>query len=568
MSKSKKTPNVCEEKSRTRGPAAPVEEAAGNKKYLLGGLAFTFLVVAFLLYSQTLEGPFLFDDIALPFYQPSFPHETISAWLAGVRPMLMLSYWINFQVSARDPWSYHALNVILHAVNAFLVFVLLRRILLLQAIEARKAVYCAIIASSVFLIHPLQTEAVAYIAGRSELVCGVFALAALVVYSNPKLEAVTWRTAVSVLLLYVCAVLSKEQAVALPAVILTIDMVFRRKPLREALTWGKRLYGTLAVAGVAAIAGVVALLARSATAGFNVAGMQWYEYLFTQFRVWALYLGLAALPFRQNADYDIPLSRSISEHGAWLALAGLLVAALIAWSLRKRFPLLFGGFLIFAILLAPTSSFIPIADLAAERRLYIPIVGLLLAVTQALINSRWSVKVTAALATYLFVCSVLTYDRTKVWASDIAFWSDTTVRSPGKPRGYTHLTYAYIRSRRCGDAVQTALRAPEKVRNTPEFLGMLGHAYACDQRMPEAVEAFERAVLAGPSVGQMLALATTYRQAGRVGDAQAVEEQALKIPARTPYDSYMLDAFRNAQEQGTRSRSAIQPQPPVRNGPS
>ncbi len=82
----------------------------------------------------------------------------------------------------------------------------------------------------------------------------------------------------------------------LPAAFLVIDMVLRRGTLRESLTKGWRIYAPIAVLGVIAVIGVLALLARSSTAGFNVVGMHWYEYLFTQFRVWLLYLRLAMLP--------------------------------------------------------------------------------------------------------------------------------------------------------------------------------------------------------------------------------------------------------------------------------
>ena len=72
------------------------------------------------------------------------------------------------------------------------------------------------------------------------------------------------------------------------------------------------------------------MLARSTTAGFNVPGMQWYEYLFTQFRVWFLYLRLAVFPWAQNADYDIPLSRTFFEHGSAIALLAAIAIAVLA----------------------------------------------------------------------------------------------------------------------------------------------------------------------------------------------------------------------------------------------
>ena len=74
--------------------------------------------------------------------------------------------------------------------------------------------------------------------------------------------------------------------------------------------------------------------------------------------------------------------------------------------------------------------------------------------------------------------------------------------------------------------------------------------------MPEAIDAFERAVLTSPNVGSILALASSYRQAGRFSDAQAAEQQAMRLPPKTPYDFFMLDGIKTAREHGTRSRSA------------
>ncbi|MGH9632553.1 MAG: hypothetical protein ACRD7E_29965, partial [Bryobacteraceae bacterium] len=522
--------------------------------WLAAALGVGALIVAFILYSPALNGPFVFDDLGLPFFAPSFAQHTIDSWLSGVRPLLMLSYWIDFQVSGRNPWTYHVVNVLMHVVNSLLVFVVLSRILRLQAIDNRRSLWFSAIAASIFLVHPLQTEAVAYIAGRSELVCGFFILAALAVFCNPAFVTLSWRPAVLILLLYCAAVLSKEQAAVLPAVFLIIDMVFRRLSFRESLRHGARLYGPITVVGVLAIAGVFALLARSSSAGFNVSGMQWYEYLFTQFRVWLLYLRLALLPFRQNADYDIALSHHLGEHGSAVALLALLAGAFAIWRFRNRLPLLFGGMLIFGILLAPTSTLVPIQDLAAERRMYLPLLGLLLGVIQLLLRLRSSEGLTVGLVAYLLICSALTYERTKVWGSDIAFWSDTVAKSPGKERGYTHLTYAYVRAHRCSEAVTTAQGAPEWVRDTPEFLGMLGHAYSCDQKIPEAVKAFERAVQVAPAVGRYLALASAYRQAGRIQEAEAAEQEGLKLEPQTPYDLAMVDALK-AREQ-SRSRTA------------
>lgn len=233
-----------------------------------------------------------------------------------------------------------------------------------------------------------------------------------------------------------------------------------------------------------------------------------------------------------------------------------IAIAVIAWRFRNKFPLAVFGLLVFAVLLVPTSSVIPIQDLAAERRMYLPLVGLLIVLVDLLLRSNLSVGVTTALFTVALIFSALTHDRAKVWGSDTAFWSDTVAQSPEKARGYTHLAFAYVRTRRCSEVLSLSEHIPDRIRNTPEFLGMLGHAYACDHRMGDAVKAFERAVQVAPAVGRYLALASIYHQVGREADALKAEEEALKMPPRTAYDYTLLENFQRAREQQSRSRSA------------
>src|SRR4051794_15944290 len=185
-------------------------------------MALAAIIIALVLYRPALGGPFLFDDIGLPFYQPTFPHDSLRAWVIGVRPLLMFSYWLNFQISAREPWSYHALNLLFHVANTTLFFVLVSRILRIYAIPDRRALFCSAFAATIFLIHPLQTETVAYIAGRSELVCGFFTLAALVIFCDPAKETISAKRALAVIVLYGCAVLSKEQAAVLPVLFVAL----------------------------------------------------------------------------------------------------------------------------------------------------------------------------------------------------------------------------------------------------------------------------------------------------------------------------------------------------------
>src|SRR5579862_8480514 len=160
-------------------PRAGVSEQASPKQprpwmYVLG--AFVAIAIVFEVYQPALYGPFLFDDNYLPFRLPRFHVEALRPWLSGVRPLLMFSYWVNYQLSGFETFSYHAFNVLFHAANALLIFLIVRKILQWAGVETDRLDILAGFAGGVFLLHPVQAESVAYIASRSEDLSGLFSL--------------------------------------------------------------------------------------------------------------------------------------------------------------------------------------------------------------------------------------------------------------------------------------------------------------------------------------------------------------------------------------------------------
>jgi hypothetical protein len=105
------------------------------------------------LHSSALHGRFIFDDDALPFRQ-GLQNASLRAWVAGVRPLLMLSYWVNYRISGSDPYSYHVFNVLIHVANTSLVFVVLVRLFALANWAPTKRQVAAALGAAVFLIHP------------------------------------------------------------------------------------------------------------------------------------------------------------------------------------------------------------------------------------------------------------------------------------------------------------------------------------------------------------------------------------------------------------------------------
>src|SRR5262249_24250080 len=176
--------------------------------YVIGG--FIAIAAAFQVYAPALRGPFLFDDSYLPMASPASAAVPLKAWMQGVRPLLMLSYWLNYQLSGPDTSSYHEWAVVFHLINAGLVYFILLKLLEFWKSPLMVAQILAIVGAGLFLLHPLQTEAVAYIAGRSDSLSAVFFFGAYALFLYRRSQAISWLEAAGVLALFLGAMATKE----------------------------------------------------------------------------------------------------------------------------------------------------------------------------------------------------------------------------------------------------------------------------------------------------------------------------------------------------------------------
>ena len=486
-----------------------------------------------------LNGPFVFDDSYLPFRVPNFPND-LRFWIGANRPLLMLSYWLNFQISATDTLWYHIYNVLLHIANSFLVFLIVRKVLSFPAAqeglrpdEARNLLL-SVFSAGVFLLHPVQTESVAYVASRSETLSVFFFLAAFALFLYRNSVAVSWRIAIGVLLLYGAAVSVKEHTVALIAVLLLTDYFWNPGFSLAGIRKNWRLYIPVALGACAGTVLVWRVLSRASTAGFNIKEFTWYQYFFTECRAFFLYLRLFFLPVNQNADYMFPISRTITDRGAIFGLLGILLLIALAVRFRRRYRLASYGFFVYLALLAPTSSFVPIQDAVAERRLYLPMIGMLIMLAELLQRLPVQRRVLAAtMAVALVLAGAFTYERNRVWTSDVALWQDTVRKSPQNPRAHFQLAYAYhFEANRCELAL-------------PEYAAVdriAGPAY--DKRYSLLIDWAEAYECAG-QVDEALA---KLRQAATLEPGAHVYEEIGTISAKHDRFDEALDAFAIAEK--------------------
>lgn len=460
-------------------------------------IALAGIIVAFQIYAPAINGYFVYDDRYLPFFAPDRTAD-LSRFLTDLRPLLMLSFWIDYKLSP-DPKpnsaQFHETNVLIHSFVSILAGWIVWKLLEWAGVTGRMRSALAIFGGALFMLHPLQTESVAYVASRSELLSVFFYYAAFAVFLYRRTESITLLRSLAVLALFACAIAVKEHTLTLPALLLLTDYFWGRGSIRK----NRILYGLMAVLGAAGAVFVARVLLASNTAGFNMKDMTPADFFFTQCRVLWIYLRMFLLPFGQNIAPDIPVSHNLFEHGAIFGLIGLIALVAAAWIYRRQFPLASYGIFVFLLLIAPTSSVVPIRDPLAEHRLYLPFLGLVL-VTAEILRRLTFQRAVAIGAAVVVVCSILTYQRSRVWASTLTLWQDSVNKAPAEYRPRFQLAYAQFEAAQqtgnhalCGDAAGNYEVAARLKPGQDDELIDWGLALGCVGKWNEAVGKFEQA---------------------------------------------------------------------------
>lgn len=399
-----------------------------------------------LAYLTSFAGTWQFDDWAV-IVEDARVHSLAAWWasMPGIRPVLKLSYALNWQ-SDSGLAGFHAVNLALHIVNSCLVYVLLRR--LTARIEPPGAgedgrggatMIAPLVAALLFALHPVQTEAVTYISGRSSGLSAAFALASLLSWDVARDRAHTAirRTVLRVtsLALFLLALGTKETVLVVPLAIMLLALCDARQPVRRR----DALAAALPHALVLVAAGFVAarlprywmLLESSFTArdlGVN---------LLTQLHAVAYLIGQLFMPWRLNADPTLVLVTAWTPATAGLALAYAAILVIGTLTLRSRPALAFGIFWFF-LWLAPTNSLLPRLDLVNDRQLYVALIGPAWLAGRAIASCRAMIAMTVI----LLLLAAATAQRNRVYSSEIAFWSDVSAKSPENARAAGNLGYA------------------------------------------------------------------------------------------------------------------------------
>ncbi|MDP2653018.1 MAG: tetratricopeptide repeat protein [Candidatus Omnitrophota bacterium] len=477
-------------------------------------MAFHWLVILHLallgalIYRNAFGVPFIFDDIYTVVNNPAIRDLSSLRGLWVYDPsrfLTHLSFALNFHFGELNVRGYHAVNIVLHALNAMLLYALLvvtwGRASLRQSLGALPGRWLAFGAAVLFLCHPIQTQAVTYISQRSTLMASFCYLLTILLYFLGS-DLRRWRYYAAAILVFFAGLFTKPIIISLPFALLLWEIFFLR--------WkGGRVLAARLVPFLILACGVPLLLMLWKYRILDVAYLSQVtretedysraEYLFTQFNVLILYIRLLFFPSGQQLDYDFPISRGFWDFPTWLSFAAL--ALLVVWAVRvfPRHRLFSFGIFWCLVTLSLESSVFPISDVIFEHRLYLPMAGFAVMAAYGI----WLAVRTPArflLVIYLLaaVLGTLTYQRNFFWHDELNFYLDMARRSPNKARIRNNLGNYYVAKGNLAAAVKEYEKALDLDPAFPEALNNLGNIYAETGRREEGKALLERAVAADP----------------------------------------------------------------------
>ena len=471
-------------------------------------------VLAILVYIPAFDADFTLDDVLIvednEYIKSAdkLPRLWTTHYWAGkmdasdtglYRPLTLTSYAIQYITLGDNPVPFHVLNILLHALTCFI----LMKFVKLLFNDNR----LAILSGLIFAIHPVHTEAVAGIVGRAEIMASLFILLSGICYHHWKRTGnLKWLGGLIVSTF--AAITSKEHGFMIPLILglqeTTYYLSVKKYQWSSGRTW-------LAIGSVMLVA-IILWIIRSAVTGPSVPHEEWLhvnamDRMATSVRITFEYIGMHLFPLKLSADYwskEVPVV-GWGNFSVIVALFSAIALLGIAVWQRNRMRSFSWGIFFFFLTLAPVSNFLFAAGfLKAERILYIPSIGLIVAIS-ALLVKLYDTKNLKILAIGL------------AGAFTLFFIARTWVRAGDWKNNYTL-------------AEATLKVSPD----SPRFNNMMGLELRALGQNQEALSFFEKAVKGNPNhVPALVNLGTEYKTFNRPAEAAATLERALEIDPNT-----------------------------------
>lgn len=526
--------------------------------------AASLLVAAvWAVYWQSLDTPFVCDDRSAVVENQSLrslwplvgdgngrgPLNPANDLPTSGRPLVNFTFAVNYRLGGLSTWGYHVFNLTVHTLNVLLLAALVRRGLRLPYFN-RPFDYAAgpiaFLVALLWAVHPLNTEAVVYLTQRTELMVAFFYLSTL--YAS--LRFVTDRgPSWGWLAVLACwgGMASKENMATAPVMVLLFDHTFIAGSLREAWQKSRAFYTGLFTSWLLLVC-LAGPGPRSASAGFGlgVAATNWW---LTQAQVLVTYFRLVVWPWPLSVHYEPPYLTSFGA--AWMyvvSVVALVIGTLVLLWRRSAV----GYLLSFSLaILAPTLLVPIVTEIAAERRMYLPlaailtlvVTGLYLALRQLLPARRAIMSLTATAMTLALLGGVASATRLRAFNDELVLWQDVIAHDPTNATAHYNVGTTLLERGSPADALAHFQKAIELRPNYARAYHNLGSALGALGRRDEATKAFQRAVELEPRYSLAhVKLGLTALQAGATDEARKHFQAALQV---APYDVEAHTAMAN-----------------------
>ncbi len=438
----------------------PGKHTKPNKYSDITGLAIIILL-GIIIYSNSFTFPFHFDDFRNIVDNTNIRNlsDMKAIWnFSPNRPVGTFTFALNYHFNQLDVRYYHLVNLIIHLINACLVWWLTLLIFSSPVLKDNPIVKqkraISFFTALLFVSHPLATQSVTYIVQRLASMVAMFYFLSLSLYMKARLSD---KGNISKTLLFtgslisaVLAMLTKENAFTLPFAILLVEIFFLRT---QKFSINFKDYRVILL--IAALLGLLLIIPLKYSFSIfktipptqgNIYPVTSLNYLLTEFSVIVKYIQLLFLPINQNLDYDFPIANTFFEIRTLLSFVVLLSLIILAIFSFKRYRIISFGIFWFFLTLLIESSFIPITDVIFEHRTYLPSFGFFLILTWGIYVLLWKKYKYLAIIIFLIIIgsnSCLAYKRNKVWKDHLTLWSDVVSKSPDKARPLNNLGFAY-----------------------------------------------------------------------------------------------------------------------------
>ncbi|NOR44841.1 MAG: tetratricopeptide repeat protein, partial [Candidatus Delongbacteria bacterium] len=514
-------------------------------------LSIIIIVIATIIsYSNSFDCSFQFDDVH-SIFQNSYVRDILKFTDFGYwfnfynRAPAQFTLALNYKYTQLDVFGYHVVNLVIHVLSSVFVFILTGLLISSKSIKQLYIInnkkWIQLFTALIFAVHPIQTQSVTYIIQRMESMSGMFYLGALIFYYIARLNKRKILNFSLFVLFALLAVLTKQTSFSLPLALLLLEVFFIRD--KENTVNKKVIYS---ISGLLLLTTIIMVI--TGTLPRETYDISRFEYLISQFIVIPKYIFMSFIPIGQNLDHDILMPEtafSVKVIVGFILTAGLLV---FSFFISKKNKIISFSILWFFALLALRSSILPIGDLMYEHRLYMSLFGfgLIISTVVFLLDNKFKFSrihkyapiVILGLITLSY--SIATFQRNKVWKTDISLWADVVKKSPEKFRPNYNIAEALKRNGYLDRALSFYLKANRLDPSSYGTCNNVGNIYYEKKDIKKAKGFYESAISINPNYTKTLNnLANIYLTEKNYPEAEKLYLKALTI------DEKYVDALFN-----------------------